>query len=126
MSYDCDTHGDSYKEQDLVVDLKTERDFLYRIHFGTRCLRLSFRNFLTREMRFHRRPRGVAKRTQLSGSLLCACVSVCGLCVGLCVCTLIIFMAFALTSERNDSVFGATLILNSRHSADERCVVWLI
>lgn len=25
LSYDCDTHGDSYKEQDLPLDLKTER-----------------------------------------------------------------------------------------------------
>lgn len=40
-----------------------------------KCLRLSSRNFSTREMRFRRRPRDLARRTQLSGSVwVCVCV----------------------------------------------------
>lgn len=48
-----------------------EKKSLYRLCYGTKCLRLSSRNFLTREMLFPRHHQDAGKRTQLSGSYLC-------------------------------------------------------
>lgn len=69
------------QESRFALGFEKERDLLYRLCFGTKCLRLSSRNFSTREMRFLRRPRDVARRTQLSGSNVCVCVCASGLCV---------------------------------------------
>lgn len=62
---------------------------MYRINFGTKCLRLFFRNFLTKEMHF-RRPRDVAKRTQLSGMQYYVCVWF--VCDSVCVCVLFMLL----------------------------------
>lgn len=46
------------------------KESLYRLCFGTKCHRLSSRNFLTREMLFPRHLRDAVKTTQLSGKLV--------------------------------------------------------
>lgn len=45
-----------------------EREPVPNLFLVQKCPQLSSKNFLTREMHFRRRPRGVAKRTQLSGT----------------------------------------------------------
>lgn len=59
-----------------------------------KCLRLSSRNFLTREMRFRRRPWDVARRTQLSGNyVVCVCLCVTYRCTYVWTLTLLLSLA---------------------------------
>lgn len=76
-------------------------------------------------MRFLRRPRDVAKRTQLSGIYVCVCVS--GLCVTFYVGYPSVIYDFRYIFWKRVRVLVGVYILNStKHFPNQRCVVLLI